>query len=50
MSLIPMFTALDCGPTLLMLQDADGGHLCFSPQVETLASALRPLAPPWVLH
>ncbi len=39
MSLLPTFTTLGSGPTVLMLHDADGGHLSFSPQVETLASA-----------
>lgn len=39
MSLIPTFTTLGAGPTVLMLHDADGGHLTFAPQVETLASA-----------
>lgn len=39
MSLLPTFTTLGSGPTVLMLHDADGGHLSFSPQVETLAHA-----------
>lgn len=39
MSLLPTFTSLGSGPTVLMLHDADGGHLSFAPQVETLASA-----------
>ncbi|WP_119964046.1 alpha/beta fold hydrolase [Simplicispira lacusdiani] len=39
MSLIPTFTTLGAGPAVLMLHDADGGHLTFAPQVETLASA-----------
>jgi pimeloyl-ACP methyl ester carboxylesterase len=34
----PRFTALGHGPTVLLLHDADGGHLTFAPQVETLAS------------
>lgn len=38
MSLLPTFTVLGSGPTVLMLHDADGGHLTFAPQVETLAS------------
>lgn len=38
MSLLPAFTTLGSGPTVLMLHDADGGHLSFSPQMETLAS------------
>lgn len=38
MSLIPSFTTLGAGPAVLMLHDADGGHLTFAPQVETLAS------------
>jgi pimeloyl-ACP methyl ester carboxylesterase len=36
---IPTFTTLGAGPVVLMLHDADGGHLTFAPQVETLASA-----------
>lgn len=39
MSLLPTFTILGSGPTVLMLHDADGGHLSFAPQVEALASA-----------
>jgi len=39
MPLIPTFTSLGSGPAVLMLHDADGGHLSFAPQVETLASA-----------
>lgn len=39
MSLIPVFTSLGAGPTVLMLHDADGGHLTFAPQVEVLASS-----------
>lgn len=38
MSLLPTFTTLGSGPTVLMLHDADSGHLSFAPQVETLAS------------
>lgn len=39
MALLPTFTTLGSGPTVLMLHDADGDHLTFAPQVETLASA-----------
>lgn len=39
MALLPTFTTLGAGPTVLMLHDADGGHLTFAPQVETLAGA-----------
>ena len=39
MALLPTFTTLGSGPTVLMLHDADGGHLTFAPQVERLASA-----------
>lgn len=39
MALLPTFSTLGSGPTVLMLHDADGDHLTFSPQVETLASA-----------
>ena len=39
MALLPTFTTLGAGHTVLMLHDADGGHLTFAPQVETLASA-----------
>lgn len=39
MSLLPTFTTLGSGPTVLMLHDADGGHLSFAPQVESLANA-----------
>ena len=39
MALLPTFTILGSGPTVLLLHDADGGHLTFAPQVETLASA-----------
>jgi pimeloyl-ACP methyl ester carboxylesterase len=38
MAVIPTFTALGSGPTVLMLHDADGGHLTFAPQVERLAT------------
>ncbi len=36
---LPAFTTLGAGPTVLMLHGIDGGHLVFSPQVETLASS-----------
>jgi pimeloyl-ACP methyl ester carboxylesterase len=39
MSLVPAFTTLGGGPTVLMLHGIDGGHLAFAPQVETLALA-----------
>ena len=39
MALIPTFTALGSGPTVLMLHDADGDHLTFAPQVEALATS-----------
>ena len=39
MALLPTFASLGSGPTVLLLHDADGGHLSFAPQVETLASA-----------
>ena len=39
MAALPTFTTLGSGPTVLMLHDADGSHLTFAPQVETLASA-----------
>ena len=39
MALLPTFASLGSGPTVLLLHDADGGHLTFAPQVETLASA-----------
>lgn len=38
MAHLPHFTTLGHGPTVLMLHDADGGHLSFAPQVEALAS------------
>src|ERR1700712_4899049 len=38
MTLIPAFTTLGGGPTVLMLHGTGGGHLAFAPQVETLAS------------
>ena len=37
--MIPTFTALGSGPTLLMLHGIGGGHRAFAPQVETFASA-----------
>ncbi len=36
---VPSFTILGNGPTVLMLHGIGGGHLAFSPQVETLAGA-----------
>lgn len=39
MAALPTFTTLGSGPTVLMLHDADGGHLTFAPQVESLATA-----------
>ena len=39
MSLLPTFTTLGAGPTVLMLHGVGGGHLSFAPQVETLASS-----------
>lgn len=39
MAVLPTFTLLGSGHTVLMLHDADGGHLTFAPQVETLAAA-----------
>ena len=37
MSLIPSFSILGSGPTVLMLHGIGGGHLAFAPQLETLA-------------
>lgn len=37
--LIPTFTALGNGPTVLMLHGIGGGHRAFAPQVETLGAA-----------
>ena len=37
--MIPAFTTLGAGPTVLMLHGIGGGHLAFAPQVETLAAA-----------
>lgn len=37
--LIPSFSVLGSGPTVLMLHGIDGGHLAFAPQVESFASA-----------
>jgi 3-oxoadipate enol-lactonase len=37
--LLPRFTALGAGPTVLMLHGIGGGHLAFAPQVESLAQA-----------
>ena len=39
MALLPTFTTLGSGPTVLMLHDADGDHITFAPQVEALATA-----------
>ncbi len=39
MSVLPTFTTLGRGPTVLMLHGIGGGHLAFAPQVETLASS-----------
>ena len=39
MSVLPHFTTLGTGPTVLMLHGIGGGHLAFAPQVETLASS-----------
>ena len=39
MSLLPSFSLLGSGPTVLLLHDADGDHLTFAPQLETLAAA-----------
>ncbi len=39
MTMIPTFTTLGRGPTILMLHGIGGGHLAFAPQVETYASA-----------
>lgn len=39
MSLLPRFSLLGSGPTVLLLHDADGDHLSFAPALETLASA-----------
>lgn len=38
MTMLPAFTTLGSGPTVLMLHGIGGGHLAFAPQVETLAS------------
>ena len=37
--ILPAFTTLGAGPTVLMLHGIGGGHLAFAPQVETLASS-----------
>ncbi|MHA7599973.1 alpha/beta fold hydrolase [Alicycliphilus sp. T452] len=39
MSLLPTFSLLGSGPAVLLLHDADGDHLSFAPQLETLAAA-----------
>lgn len=36
---VPAFTTLGSGPTVVMLHGIGGGHLAFAPQVETLASS-----------
>ncbi len=36
--ILPTFTVLGSGPTVLMLHGIGGGHLAFAPQVETFAS------------
>ena len=38
MSLLPAFTTLGAGPTVLMLHGGLGSHLSFAPQVETFAA------------
>jgi len=38
MPLLPTFAMLGSGPAVLLLHDADSGHLGFAPQVELLAS------------
>lgn len=37
--MIPNFTVLGSGPTVLMLHGIGGGHLAFAPQVETFAGS-----------
>jgi pimeloyl-ACP methyl ester carboxylesterase len=37
--MVPTFSTLGGGPTVLMLHGIGGGHLAFAPQVETLASS-----------
>ena len=37
--MIPTFSTLGGGPTVLLLHGIGGGHLAFAPQVETLASS-----------
>lgn len=37
--ILPSFSVLGSGPTVLMLHGVDGGHLAFAPQVESFASA-----------
>ena len=39
MSLLPRFSLLGSGPTVLLLHDADSDHLGFAPTLETLAAA-----------
>jgi len=38
MSLLPTFSTLGSGPTVLMLHGVGGGHLAFAPQVESFAT------------
>ncbi|QNP47320.1 alpha/beta fold hydrolase [Diaphorobacter aerolatus] len=38
MAILPRFTSLGHGHTVIMVHDADGGHLSFAPSVESLAS------------
>lgn len=38
-AVLPSFSLLGNGPTVLLLHDADADHLSFAPQLETLASA-----------
>lgn len=37
--MLPTFTALGAGPTILMLHGIGGGHRAFAPQVETFATS-----------
>jgi pimeloyl-ACP methyl ester carboxylesterase len=39
MTVLPTFTTLGAGPTLLMLHGIGGGNLAFAPQVESFAAA-----------
>jgi len=38
MAILPRFTSLGHGHTVIMVHDVDGGHLTFAPSVESLAS------------